>query len=240
MGGSANSLGDRMAQRMQYNAVISSTPILASVELGPNGFQAGQPFTLTITAPSPLPPPQTLTAQQTSSPTLTVPVTGLNMSGAEMYGGQYIAHITLKPGQSCTVTGTIPASDGTLAQPAATACATPTATTTPTATATAKPAATATAQAMATATAKSAANLIMANSGCPGVTLLSDPQLGPLQLNSPGNTPTMERWQREKQMAGQTGTDEPGVGGRAFGRHTNAAATAFDRWTRRHGARARR
>ncbi|HKO25661.1 MAG TPA: hypothetical protein VJY65_13100, partial [Chloroflexota bacterium] len=156
MGGSANSLGDRMAQRMQYNSVISSTPAPASLELGPNGFQAGQPFTLTITAPSPLPPPQTLSAQQTLSPTLTVPVTGLNMSGAERYGGQYIAHITLKPGQSCTVTGTIPASDGTVAQPSATVCATPAATATPTATA--KPAATATAKPAATATAKPAAS----------------------------------------------------------------------------------
>jgi hypothetical protein len=91
MGGNANSLGDRMAKRMQYNAVIAGTPALANVQV-PNGFQAGQPFTLTITAPS----------------TLTVPVTGLSTSGAEMYGGQPISHITLKPGQTYTVTGTVP------------------------------------------------------------------------------------------------------------------------------------
>src|SRR5205823_4109690 len=34
-------------------------------------------------------------------------------------------------------------------------------------------------------------NLIMQNSGCPGAALSSDPQLQSLQLNSPGNTPTM-------------------------------------------------
>ena len=37
----------------------------------------------------------------------------------------------------------------------------------------------------------SAANLIMSNGGCPAVTLTSDPQLGLLLLNSPGDTPTM-------------------------------------------------
>ena len=34
-------------------------------------------------------------------------------------------------------------------------------------------------------------NLIMSNSGCPGVVSTVDPVLGALQLNSPGNTPTM-------------------------------------------------
>jgi hypothetical protein len=45
---------------------------------------------------------------------------------------------------------------------------------------------------------KGAGNLIMNNgsgtgqfSACPGVVTTSDPQLQPLQLNSPGNTPTM-------------------------------------------------
>ena len=41
---------------------------------------------------------------------------------------------------------------------------------------------------------KGAGNLIMSNdpsNGCPGVAQTSDPQLGPLQLNSPGDTPTM-------------------------------------------------
>jgi uncharacterized repeat protein (TIGR01451 family) len=37
----------------------------------------------------------------------------------------------------------------------------------------------------------SANNLIVNNSGCPNVTVSSDPQLGPLTLNSPGDTPTM-------------------------------------------------
>jgi uncharacterized repeat protein (TIGR01451 family) len=40
-------------------------------------------------------------------------------------------------------------------------------------------------------TAKSAANLITANFDCPNVTVSSDPQLGSLQINSPGDTPTM-------------------------------------------------
>ena len=35
-------------------------------------------------------------------------------------------------------------------------------------------------------------NLIENNSGCPGMDQTDDPQLGPLQLNAPGNTPTME------------------------------------------------
>jgi hypothetical protein len=99
MGGSNGSLGDRMAKWMQYTAVISSTSSLASVQLGSNGFQVGQPFTLTISAPSTLP--------YTQTSTLTVPVTGLSMSGAESYGGQKIAHITLSPGQTYTVKGTI-------------------------------------------------------------------------------------------------------------------------------------
>ena len=37
----------------------------------------------------------------------------------------------------------------------------------------------------------SASNLIVNNAGCPNVTVTSDPGLGPLQLNSPGDTPTM-------------------------------------------------
>src|SRR5437879_5675492 len=37
----------------------------------------------------------------------------------------------------------------------------------------------------------SAANLIVNNSGCPKVTINTDPQLGSLQVNSPGLTPTM-------------------------------------------------
>jgi uncharacterized repeat protein (TIGR01451 family) len=40
-------------------------------------------------------------------------------------------------------------------------------------------------------TAGSAANLITNNFDCTAVTLTSDPQLEPLQVNSPGNTPTM-------------------------------------------------
>jgi hypothetical protein len=69
---------------------------------------AGQPFTLTLAAPNPLPPPQTLSAQHTQAPTLTVPVTGLSTSDAETYGGPLISHITLNPGQTYTVQGTIP------------------------------------------------------------------------------------------------------------------------------------
>jgi uncharacterized repeat protein (TIGR01451 family) len=34
-------------------------------------------------------------------------------------------------------------------------------------------------------------NLIVNNFGCPGAVVSSDPQLGPLQLNAPGSTPTM-------------------------------------------------
>jgi uncharacterized repeat protein (TIGR01451 family) len=38
---------------------------------------------------------------------------------------------------------------------------------------------------------KSAGNLILSNGNCPAPAVTSDPQLGPLQLNSPGDTPTM-------------------------------------------------
>ncbi len=45
------------------------------------------------------------------------------------------------------------------------------------------------------AIAKGAGNLIMNNGSgagqCPGVVITADPQLKPLQLNSPGKTPTM-------------------------------------------------
>jgi len=34
-------------------------------------------------------------------------------------------------------------------------------------------------------------NLIVENGGCPGAVSMSDPQLGPLQINAPGSTPTM-------------------------------------------------
>ncbi|MGZ6528246.1 MAG: choice-of-anchor Q domain-containing protein, partial [Actinomycetota bacterium] len=37
----------------------------------------------------------------------------------------------------------------------------------------------------------SGGNLITANDGCPGVVETADPQLGPLQPNAPGDTPTM-------------------------------------------------
>src|SRR5690606_30526440 len=40
-------------------------------------------------------------------------------------------------------------------------------------------------------TAVGSGNLIQDNSGCPGVVSTADPQLGPLQMNAPGNTPTM-------------------------------------------------
>lgn len=40
-------------------------------------------------------------------------------------------------------------------------------------------------------TAKSAANLIINNFDCPAAMVTSDPQLGPLQVNAPGDTPTM-------------------------------------------------
>ena len=38
---------------------------------------------------------------------------------------------------------------------------------------------------------KGAGNLIMSNGGCPGVAVTSDPQLSPINLNTPGDTPTM-------------------------------------------------
>jgi hypothetical protein len=42
-----------------------------------------------------------------------------------------------------------------------------------------------------TVTAAGSGNLIVDNFGCPGMVSMVDPQLGPLQLNAPGNTPTM-------------------------------------------------
>jgi hypothetical protein len=42
-----------------------------------------------------------------------------------------------------------------------------------------------------TVTHNGSGNLIVENFGCPGMVSMDDPQLGPLQLNAPGNTPTM-------------------------------------------------
>ncbi|HEY6334050.1 MAG TPA: HYR domain-containing protein [Blastocatellia bacterium] len=42
-----------------------------------------------------------------------------------------------------------------------------------------------------TVTHEGSGNLIVENFGCPGMVSMDDPQLGPLQLNAPGNTPTM-------------------------------------------------
>jgi hypothetical protein len=36
-------------------------------------------------------------------PTAIIPITGLNSTGAEVYGGQYISHISITPGQTVTL-----------------------------------------------------------------------------------------------------------------------------------------
>ncbi len=71
---SFDTLGKDVAQRMQYNV-------------------AG--VTATISG-------KTLTLHATQA--ATVPVTGAKIAGSELYGGQYIAHITLKDGQTVTLT----------------------------------------------------------------------------------------------------------------------------------------
>ncbi len=71
---SFDTLGQDVAQRMQYNV-------------------AG--VTATISG-------KTLTLHATQA--ATVPVTGANVAGAEQYGGQYIAHVTLSAGQLVTLT----------------------------------------------------------------------------------------------------------------------------------------
>ncbi len=70
---SFDTLGQDVAQRMQYN----NSGVTATI--------SGNSITITAQNPA------------------TIPVTGLNASGAEQYGGQYISHITLQAGQSVTL-----------------------------------------------------------------------------------------------------------------------------------------
>ncbi len=69
-----DALGQKVANRMQYNASGVTASIVPGVSI-------------------------TLTAQKAA----TVPVTGLNTTGAETYGGQHISYVTLAAGQSVTL-----------------------------------------------------------------------------------------------------------------------------------------
>lgn len=69
-----NLLGQKVANRMQYNAAGVTASIVPGVSI-------------------------TLTAQKAA----TAPVTGLKATGAETYGGQQISYVTLAAGQSVTL-----------------------------------------------------------------------------------------------------------------------------------------
>jgi hypothetical protein len=69
-----NGIGSRMARRMAYNGAGVTASLVPGQSI-------------------------TLTAQRAA----TVPVTGLNIAGAESYGGQFIAHVRLAAGESITI-----------------------------------------------------------------------------------------------------------------------------------------
>jgi hypothetical protein len=75
-------IGQKMAERMQYNGAGVSARVIPPGAAGP-----GDPGSITITAQK----------------AATVPVTGLKTTGAEVYGGQHISYVKLAAGQSVTI-----------------------------------------------------------------------------------------------------------------------------------------
>ena len=76
-------LGQAMQNRNAYNLSSATASIIGAG--GPNA-------TISVTMP--------LTA---AVPTAIIPITGLNSAGAEIYGGQYISHISMSAGQTITL-----------------------------------------------------------------------------------------------------------------------------------------
>jgi hypothetical protein len=78
---------DQLGQAMQNRNNFNQSGVTASV------VGAGGPNpTITVTMPS-----------SASVPSAVIPITGLNSGGAEVYGGQYISHITITAGQTITL-----------------------------------------------------------------------------------------------------------------------------------------
>jgi hypothetical protein len=78
---------DQAGQAMQSRNAYNLSNVTASI------IGAGGPNpTITVTMPSGAP-----------VPTAIIPITGLNSTGAEVYGGQYISHISITPGQTVTL-----------------------------------------------------------------------------------------------------------------------------------------
>jgi hypothetical protein len=76
---------DQLGQAMQNRNAFNLSTVTASIIRGQNP-------TISVTMPS-----------GASVPTAIIPITGLNSAGAEMYGGQYISHISITSGQTITL-----------------------------------------------------------------------------------------------------------------------------------------
>jgi hypothetical protein len=77
---------DQLGQAMQNRNAFNLSNVTASI------ISEGGQNTISVTMPS-----------GTSVPTAIIPITGLNSTGAEMYGGQYISHVSLTSGQTITL-----------------------------------------------------------------------------------------------------------------------------------------
>ena len=78
---------DRLGQAMENRNAFNLSNVTASI-VGAYGPGA----TISVTVPS-----------SSSVPSAIIPVTGLNSTGAEIYGGQYISHISVTAGQTITL-----------------------------------------------------------------------------------------------------------------------------------------
>jgi hypothetical protein len=78
---------DQTAALMQNRTAFNLSGVTATI----SGIGSGTPL-ITVTMPS-----------TTTVPSAIIPVTGLNSTGAELYGGQNISHINLTPGLTVTL-----------------------------------------------------------------------------------------------------------------------------------------
>jgi hypothetical protein len=73
---------DQLGRAMQNRNAFNLSNVMASITRGQN-------TTISVTMPS-----------GTSVPSATIPITGLNSTGAEVYGGQFISHLSISSGQT--------------------------------------------------------------------------------------------------------------------------------------------
>jgi hypothetical protein len=78
---------DQLGQAMQNRNAFNLSSVTASI-VGAGGPNA----TISVTMSS-----------SASVPTAIIPITGLNSTGAEVYGGQYISHVSINAGQTITL-----------------------------------------------------------------------------------------------------------------------------------------